>query len=43
MDYAQVLCGPVLANEKIEKFFAHKGLYEYNGNEFYNAYMCSQE
>ena len=43
MDYEQIMCGPTLGKEKIEKFFAHKGLYNYDGKEFYKAYMECQE
>lgn len=43
MDYEQLMCGPVLAKDKIKKFFEHKGLYKYDGNDFYQAYIRSQE
>lgn len=43
MDYEQIMCGPTLAKKDIRTFFAHKGLFNYNGEDFYNAYMSSQE
>lgn len=26
MDYEHIMCGPILANEKIRAFFRHKGM-----------------
>lgn len=43
MDYEQVMCGPVLAQEKIKNFFEHKGLRKVDPREFYQAYAESQE
>lgn len=43
MDYEQVMCGPTLAKEKIQRFFQHKGLYNYDGKDLYKAYMDCQE
>lgn len=43
IDYEQIMCGPVLKNEKIRRFFTHKGLYNYDGNELYQAYVESQQ
>lgn len=43
MDYEQIMCGPTLAKEKIRKFYEHKGLFAYSGDDLYNAYMNSQE
>ena len=43
MDYEQVMCGHTLAKEKVRAFFAHKGLFDVNPKEFYEAYMKSQE
>lgn len=43
IDYEQILCGPVLAKEKIREFFAHKGLYKHSGQNLYTAYLASQE
>lgn len=43
MDYEQIMCGPTLAKEKIRAFFAHKGLFNYDGKALYKAYMESQE
>lgn len=42
MDYAQVMCGPTLTKKAREGFMA-KGLFSYDANEFYKAYMDSQE
>ena len=43
MDYEQIMCGPTMAKSKIQKFFEHKGLYDYDGKMFYNAYITSQD
>ena len=43
MDYEQVMCGPVLAKEKANAFFAHKKLNEQNAKAFCDAYFASQE
>lgn len=43
MDYEQIMCGPMLKKEKIREFFAHKGLFDHNGDMLYNAYMQSQK
>lgn len=42
MDYEQVMCGPTLAKKAREGFLA-KGLFGFDANEFYKAYMESQE
>jgi len=42
MDYAQLLSGAVLKKENIKKFFAHKGLFNHDGQVLYQAYMESQ-
>lgn len=42
MDYEQVMCGPTLTKKAREGFIA-KGLFNYDANEFYKAYMDSQE
>ncbi len=42
-DYEQVMCGPILAKENGLKFFESKGLFNHNGNDFYEAYLKSQE
>lgn len=42
-DYAQVMCGPILAKESGMKFFESKGLFTYDANQFYQAYLESQE
>lgn len=41
IDYEQILCGPVLANKKINTFFTNKGLYNYSGESLWKAYMES--
>ena len=41
-DYEQILCGPVLKNEKAVKFFKNKGLFGIDTKEFYSAYIESQ-
>jgi len=43
MDYEQIMCGPTLAKEKIQKFFEAKGLYNFDAKEFYEAYAECQE
>lgn len=43
IDYEQIMCGPVLSNEKIKSFFKHKGLYNYDGKQLYQAYLESQQ
>lgn len=43
IDYEQIMCGPVLGREKVRRFFEHKGLFNYDGKVFYEAYMNSQE
>lgn len=42
-DYEQVMCGPIMAKENAKKFFTHKGLYEFSGKDFYEAYLKSRE
>ena len=42
MDYEQVMCGPTLMKKAREAFIA-KGLFNYDANAFYKAYMESQE
>lgn len=41
-DYEQVMCNPILTNGDARKFFASKGLFELNTNEFYDLYMQCQ-
>ena len=43
LDYAQVMSGPVMKKPKLKAFFEHKGLYKFDGDTLYNAYMESQE
>ncbi len=43
MDYEQIMCGPMLKKPKIKAFFESKGLYSYDANVFYQAYLESQE
>lgn len=42
-DYEQVMCGPVLSKEKAKKFFEDKGISNFNGEDFYNAYIKCQQ
>lgn len=42
MDYEQVMCGPTLAKNARNGFMA-KGLFNFEANDFYKAYMDSQE
>lgn len=41
MDYEQVMCGPTLAKNARNGFMA-KGLFNFDANDFYKAYMDSQ-
>lgn len=43
MDYEQIMCGPTLAKEKLNTFFRHKGLFNYDGKALYEAYLSCQE
>ena len=43
IDYEQVMCGPTLSKPKVKAFFEHKGLGNYEGKDFYQAYIESQE
>lgn len=43
VDYSQLLCGPVLAKERLRRFYASKGLYDQDPAAFYRAYMECQE
>ena len=43
IDYEQVMCGPVLKNEKVRAFFEHKGISKWDGKLLYQAYMESQK
>ncbi len=43
LDYAQVMCGPAMKKPKIKEFFEHKGLYNFDSEVFYRAYVESQE
>lgn len=42
MDYEQVMNGPTLLKEKVKKFFINKGIYKFNAQDFYRAYLESQ-
>lgn len=42
-DYAQVMCGPILKDERIREFFECKGLLKINSESFYEMYLQSQE
>lgn len=43
IDYEQIMCGPTLSRPKVRAFFEHKGLRNFDGKDFYRAYMESQE
>lgn len=43
IDYEQVMCGPTLARPKVKAFFDHKGMFKINAEDFYKAYVESQE
>ena len=43
MDYEQVMCGPTLKKNDIKNYFVNKGLFNFNGDDFYQAYLNSQE
>lgn len=43
IDYEQIMCGPVLAREKVKEFFEKKGLFNFDSRLLYKAYMESQE
>ncbi len=42
-DYEQVMCGPILAKPHGRRFFESKGIWNYDGNDFYEAYLKAQE
>ena len=43
IDYEQIMCGPVLGNKAINKFFDFKGLNKHDATEFSKAYFESQQ
>ena len=43
MDYAQIMSGPALAKKDIRRFFEYKGMFKYDCDALYNAYIESQE
>ena len=43
MDYEQIMCGPTLAKPAIRAFFENKGMFRYDGEDLYQAYLESQE
>ena len=43
IDYEQIMCGPVLRNDKVRDFFEFKGLNKYHGDDFCKAYFESQQ
>ena len=43
MDYEQVMCGPTLSRKSVRSFFESKGLWSFDANKFYQAYIESQE
>ena len=42
-DYEQVMCGPILAKPEAKTFFESKGLNNFSGEDFYDAYLKCQE
>ena len=42
-DYEQIMCGPILKDEKARKFFKAHGLFDVNTEAFYDAYLKSRE
>lgn len=42
-DYAQVMCGPILADEKARGFYEAHGLRKFDSARFYEMYKQSQE
>ena len=42
-DYAQVMCGPILQKPYGRRFFESKGLWKFDGKDFYEAYLKAQE
>lgn len=42
-DYEQVMCGPILADEKARRFYEAHGLRKYDPARFYEMYAQSQE
>jgi hypothetical protein len=42
-DYAQVMCGPVMAKDEAKKFFSNKGFEKFSGEDFYKAYLRANE
>lgn len=43
LDYSQVMSGAALSSPKVREFFECKGLRKFNGKDFYQAYLESQE
>ena len=43
LDYAQVISGPALRHANQRDFFVSKGLYRFDGRDFYQAYLKCQE
>lgn len=37
------MCGPTLLKENVGDYFINKGLFKFNGTDFYNAYLNSQD
>ncbi len=42
-DYEQVMCGPILADEKARAFFEEHGLYDIKTEDFYDIFVNSQK
>lgn len=42
-DYEQVMCGPILQKPYARRFFESKGLWNFDGKAFYDAYLKAQE
>lgn len=42
MNYEQVMSGPALLKEKVKEFYMYKGINKFDGQDFYRAYLESQ-
>lgn len=42
-DYEQVMCGPTLKKTEAKEFFEKKGLFNFDANNYYSAYLQSQD
>lgn len=43
IDYEQIMCGPTLTRPRVKTFFEHKGLRDFDGRDFLQAYKESRE